>query len=83
MFCYTAQCAPISDAHDFYNSLHIFLRNLMHSFSIFSQRMLTEMDGQSQCFPTFSPWKVRKYLREFGWVLMDFLEYVLVGTKTA
>jgi len=28
----------------------------MHSFSIFSQRLLTEMDDQTQCFPSFSSW---------------------------
>jgi hypothetical protein len=63
---HTAQCALISAAHDFYNSLHIFLWSLMHIFSIFSRRMLSEMDDQSQWFPTFSPWKVRKYLSGFG-----------------
>ena len=52
----TAHCASFSDGHDFSNSLHNFTWNLMHSFSIFSHRLLTEMDGLIQCFPTFSPW---------------------------
>ena len=45
---HTAHCAPFSDAHDYSNNLHIFTWNLIHSFSIFSQRLLTEMDGLTQ-----------------------------------
>jgi len=42
---HTAHCAPIIDSHDFSNTLRIFLWNPMHSFSMFSQRLVTETDG--------------------------------------
>ena len=56
---HTAQCAPISDTHDFSKSLHIFLWNLTHSCSILSQKLLTKMNGLSQSQPFLHGWTTK------------------------